>query len=178
MLEQRSALAEAKGYKSGVLAMGEVRGFSLVQLADLTGDVETRLQSVFRQVPGAVGVAIAAEDRTLMRISPSQFWIIAPEADELSASFVGACAVTPLSHSRTRIFIEGVPVRDVLAKGISLDFHLTAFTPGMFAMTGLHHTPVTVHCVSENRFELYAMRTFAMSVWEWLCDAALEFQAA
>jgi heterotetrameric sarcosine oxidase gamma subunit len=43
-------------------------------------------------------------------------------------------------------------------------------------MTGLHHTPVLLHCTAEQRFELYAMRTFAMNVWEWLEDAALEFK--
>ncbi len=83
--------------------------------------------------------------------------------------------LTPLSHSRTRIFIEGVPARDVLSKGIPLDFHPTVFKPGMFAMTGIHHTPVLVHCVSDHRFEIYALRTFALSVYDWLTDAALEF---
>jgi sarcosine oxidase gamma subunit len=34
---------------------------------------------------------------------------------------------------------------------------------------------VLVHCVGENRFEIYALRTFAVSVYEWLADAALEF---
>jgi sarcosine oxidase subunit gamma len=64
----------------------------------------------------------------------------------------------------------------VLAKGLPIDLHPTVFTPGTFAMTGLHHTPVLLHCVSENHFELYAMRTFALDAWEWLEDAALEFK--
>jgi sarcosine oxidase gamma subunit len=42
-------------------------------------------------------------------------------------------------------------------------------------MTGIHHTPALVHCTSENRFEIYALRTFALSVHDWLTDAALEF---
>jgi sarcosine oxidase gamma subunit len=32
--------------------------------------------------------------------------------------------------------------------------------------------------VTPTRFELYAMRTFAANIWEWLTDAALEFTAA
>ena len=43
------------------------------------------------------------------------------------------------------------------------------------ALTGIHHTPVLVHRTSEQRYEIYAMRTFALSVWEWLSDAALPF---
>ena len=58
----------------------------------------------------------------------------------------------------------------------ALEHGAHGFTHLFNAMTGLHHTPVLLHCVSENRFELYAMRTFAFDVWEWLEDAALEFK--
>jgi methylglutamate dehydrogenase subunit D len=171
MLERRSALATAKPYKSDVLQMGEVRGFSLTQIAGLDGAIG----AIAGKLPANVGTAIESGGRTIMRVGPEQFWFAGPETDDLAMRLASRCAVTPLSHSRTRIFIDGAPARDVLAKGIPLDFHDSAFGPGMFAMTGLHHTPVLVHCVSESRFELYALRSFAMSVWDWLTDAALEF---
>ena len=85
----------------------------------------------------------------LMRIGPAQFWIIAPEADDLAAKLGSTCAVTPLGNSRIRIRLEGAPARDVLAKLMPVDFHPAVFTPGIFAMTGIHHTPVTVHCLGE-----------------------------
>ena len=44
---------------------------------------------------------------------------------------------------------------------------------GQFALTGLHHTPVLVLRAAEDRYEIFAMRSFALSVWEWLTDAAL-----
>jgi methylglutamate dehydrogenase subunit D len=175
MLERRSALAEAKPYTSSVLTMGEAPGFTLTQAAGLDTDFEKNLAAIVGDLPASVGIVKEHAGRTVMRIGPSQFWMIGAETDDLAARLQGMCAVTPLSNSRTRIFIEGAPARDVLAKGMPLDFHPAVFTPGMFAMTGLHHTPVTVHCVGENRFELYAMRTFAMNVWEWLTDAALEY---
>ncbi len=164
MLERRPALAAATPYRSSILQMGEMRCFSLYQVA-----------SKEAALPAKVGTAGEYKGCTVLRIGLSQFWFIAPHTDDLAAELKGLGAVTPLSHSRVRIFLEGDPARDVLAKGIPLDFHKSAFKPGMFAMTGLHHTPVLVHCVSETRFELYALRTFAMSVWEWLADAALEF---
>ena len=80
-----------------------------------------------------------------------------------------------LTHSRTRIFIEGNRAADLLRKGVPLDFHPEVFKPGQAALTGLHHTPVLIHRIRADRFELYAMRSFALSVWEWLTDAALEF---
>jgi sarcosine oxidase subunit gamma len=113
-----------------------------------------------------------------MRVGPEHFWIVGPESDDLAARLSQAVAPTvgsvlPLSHSRTRIFIEGPAAREVLTKGIPLDFHAGVFKVGQFALTGLHHTPVLVHRVAADRYELYAMRTFAHSIWEWLTDAAL-----
>lgn len=174
MLERRSALAAAKPYASGVLEIREAPGFTLTQVAGLDDDFESRLREVVGELPARVGKAIEADGRTVMRIGPGQFWIIAPQADDLA----GVGAVTPLSHGRVRILIDGAPARDVLAKGMALDFHPNTFAPGTFAMTGLHHTPVLVHCIGENCFHLYALRTFAMSVWDWLTDAALEFSSA
>ncbi len=175
MLERRSALATAKPYKSDVLRMGELRGFTLTQAAGLTKDFEKAVTPFTGKLPPA-SVSSESHGRIVMRTGPRQFWFVGPETDDLAAKLQSLCAVTPLSHSRTRIYLEGEPSRDVLAKGIPLDFHKSAFTPGMFAMTGLHHTPVLVHCTADYRFELYALRTFAMSAWEWLTDAALEYQ--
>lgn len=177
MLERRSALAEALPYKGNVLQMGEARGFTLTQVAGLDAGFEERLRAVAGELPPKVGVALEVNGRTVMRTGPAQFWIIAPETDDFASQCRSFSAITPLSHSRTRIYLDGAPARNVLAKGIPLDFHPSAFMPGMFAMTGLHHTPVLVHCLADTRFELYVMRTFALDVWEWLRDAALEFAA-
>jgi sarcosine oxidase subunit gamma len=171
MLDRRSALASAKPYASPVLQISEVRGFSLLQAA---GPAKI-ISPTTGKLPTKVGIALQSDGRTLMRTGESQFWIIGPENNDIASKLEGIAILTPLSHSRTRIFIEGAPARDVLSKGIPLDFHSTVFKPGMFAMTGVHHTPVLVHCVSENRFEIYALRTFALSVYDWLTDAALEF---
>jgi methylglutamate dehydrogenase subunit D len=175
MLERRSALASAAPYRSGVLQMAQLRDFSLAQAAVFTKAAEKEIANITGRLPARVGIALEGNGRTLMRVGPKQFWFIGPAEDDLATQLNGYCVVTPLSHSRTRIFVDGAPARAVLAKGIPLDFHEVAFKPGHFAMTGLHHTPVLVHCVSRNRFELYALRSFAVSVWDWLTDAALEF---
>ena len=165
MLERRSALASARPYKSSRLQIGEAPGFTLTQVAGLVGE----------ELPAKVGIAASIKGRTVMRVGPDHFWFTGPEHDGIASELQGRAVLTPLSHSRTRIFLDGTPSRDVLAKGIPLDFHPRAFTPGNFAMTGLHHTPVLIHCIADNGFHLYAMRSFAMSVWEWLTDAALEY---
>jgi sarcosine oxidase subunit gamma len=177
MLDMRSPLARVKPYRSDALKILEAPGFSLTQAAGFDKRFDKTIAPITGKLPPKIGAALESEGRTIFRTGPVQFWFVGPANDDLAAKLGSLCIVTPLSHSRTRIALEGEPARAVLAKGIALDFHGDAFTPGMFAMTGLHHTPVLVHCVAQDRFDLYALRTFAVTVWEWLADAALEFAA-
>ena len=175
MLERRSALATAHPFAWVALTLGEVRDFTLTQVAGF-GGFEADVAAIAGALPQANDQAIESNGRTIFRTGPQSFWFVGPDRDDLAARLSGKAIVTPLSSSRTRISIEGRAARDVLRKGIPLDLHESVFTPGKFAQTGLHHTPVLLHCIAEQRFELYAMRTFALNVWEWLEDAALEFK--
>lgn len=170
---------------SRALRLGEVRGWNLVQVASFAptaGELERSVSAALgvSALPAKIGTAGEAGARRIFRTGPEQFWVTAPAADNLAPRLQEVIpattgAVTSLSHSRTRIFIEGTPVREVLVRSMPLDFHPSAFAVGQFALTGIHHTPVMVHRVGEQRFEIYAMRSFALSVWEWLTDAALVF---
>mgnify|MGYP001077707472 CR=1 FL=1 len=190
MLERRSALAEAlkHGGRDGAggarrLRLGEVRGWSLVQAAAFTATLPQLAEAVrplVGDLPTEVGAARQSGERQLFKTGAAQFWVVGPEKDDVAAELQQAVApsigaVTPLSHSRTRIFIEGAPVREVLAKGIAVDFHPDVFPVGWFVLTGLDHTPVLVHRTSGDRYELYVLRTFARTIWDWLTDAALPF---
>lgn len=176
MLERRSALASARPYVSKALSIAERPGFTLTQVAGLAPDFEARLAAVVGTLPAKVQQAEVNGAHTLFRLGPAQFWIVGPETDDIAARLHGQCAVTPLSSSRVRITVEGAPARQVLAKLIPVDLHPSVFVPGSVALTGIHHTPVTVHCTGENGFDIYVMRTFALTVWEVVTDAALEFR--
>jgi sarcosine oxidase subunit gamma len=177
MLDRASALAQAKPYVSNALTLVEARGFSLVQAAGFTKAFEKDLAGVVGKLPPRVGRANSAEGRAIFRIGPHAFWIVGPENDDVDKRLAPIALITPLSHSRTRIALEGAAVRQVLAKSLPLDFNPSAFGPGDFAMSGIHHTPVLVHCLGPDSFAVYAMRSFALSVWDWLADAALQFAA-
>jgi sarcosine oxidase gamma subunit len=84
-------------------------------------------------------------------------------------------SITVLSHSRTCVWLDGPAARDVLAMGIAVDLSPDVFELNSFALTGLHHTPIMIHRSSATRYDLYALRTFALWTWEWLVDAALPF---
>jgi heterotetrameric sarcosine oxidase gamma subunit len=128
MLDRRSASATFKPVSSATISLGEVRSFSLTQAAGFSADVESTISAVTGPLPPRPDTAITSNGRVIFRTAPLQFWLIGPEQDDLAQRLAGTCIVTPLSHSRTRIFIEGVAARQVLAKGIALDFHHGAFT--------------------------------------------------
>lgn len=191
MLERRSAIAGllAAGGRNGAdgrraLTLGEMRGWSLVQVAGFRSTMPA-VEKTLGAVIGTALPATIAETRSgngllILRTGPEQLWIVGREGDGLEhqlgvAISASQGAVTPLSHSRTRLFIEGDPARDVLAKGVPADFHPDVFPVGALAMTGIHHTPVVVMRSGESRYEIWALRTFGAAVWEWLTDAALEY---
>jgi methylglutamate dehydrogenase subunit D len=163
MLDARSPLGtDAKFEREGV-TLSEAGNFTLTQIA---GEDKV-LKKSLGKLPTKVGTVVEHEGRSLLRIGAKQFWILgdAPVASE-------GTYITPLSSGRTRILLEGSNAREVLAACALIDFHPTHFKSGQFVMTGIHHTPVLIHCISENSFHIYALRTFALNVWEWLCDLA------
>ena len=175
MLERRSALASAKPYVSAVLNIAERPGFTLTQVAGLDGDFESKLSAIVGALPTKVARAQINGEHSIFRIGPAQFWIVGPETDDVATKLQGQCAVTPLSSSRVRIALDGASAREVLARLMPVDWDASVFTPGSVALTGLHHTPVTMHCTGENAFDIYVMRTFALDAWEAITDAARAF---
>lgn len=191
MLERKSALVDAlqSGGRNGTtgqrrLRIGETRGWNLLQVASFSATLEELEQAVRPllggDLPTRLGKAISVNGRRLLKTGPEQFWIITRASEDLTTAFEAAVTqdigtVTPLSHSRTCIFVEGLSARELLATGIALDLHPNAFQLDSFALTGLHHTPIMIHRSGDNRYELYVMRTFALWAWEWLTDAALPY---
>ncbi len=189
MFERRSAIASAlaRGGRDGAdggrrLRLGERRGWSLTQIAGFPDTIAELGQAAARilgaPLPEEIGEIVAADGRQLLKTGPEQFWILASELEDVAGRLQAAIApaigsVTPLSHSRTCITVEGAAARELLAMGIPLDLHPEAFRVGRFAQTGLHHTPVLLLRAGEDRYEIFALRTFALSVWDWLADAAL-----
>ncbi len=155
----------------------------LAQLA-LYRDGAPQAQAVARAVLGvdlplsATEVSVAGDVR-LYRTGPEQYWLRAPDERTVAALSSAldprAGAVTPLSSSRALVSIEGAAARDVLAKGLAIDLDPAVFRVGQFAQTGLHHVGILVERRTEQGFDLYFPRTFAVTLLEWLTDAALPF---
>jgi heterotetrameric sarcosine oxidase gamma subunit len=190
MLERRSALAGFHGLveRAGVggaigLEIREDTGFTLVEIGaypSKRAEAEQAVQSWLGALPQAIATPVETPKGLLMRTGPTSFWLVGPpgadNASAMRAAIPEAIAsVIDLSSSRTRLSISGATVTDVLLKGIPIDLAPENFAVGQIALTGVHHTPILLHRTATDRYEIYAMRTFALTILEWLTDAALEF---
>ena len=84
-------------------------------------------------------------------------------------------AATDISHGWSVIRIGGNASRELLAKLCSLDLHPRSFPPGCCVQTELRGLYVILHGVDTDHFDLWVMRSYANSVWDWLRDGAAEF---
>jgi methylglutamate dehydrogenase subunit D len=163
--------------------IGESRGWTLVQAAAFPATHSEFREAMRSQLgadlPTRVGDVARVNGRLLLKTGAEQYWIIARAEDGVVLPTIpphlaippAMGAITDLSHSRACMFVEGADAGAVLAKGVPLDFHPDCFRIDEFALTGLHHMPVLIHRCAGQRYELYALRTYALSVWEWLADA-------
>lgn len=85
-------------------------------------------------------------------------------------------SLVDLSHGYVCLHVSGKPVREVLAKGCTLDLHPDIFRHGDCAQTGISRTAVLIaRAAGENSFVLVVRRSFAEYLALWLRRAAAEF---
>jgi sarcosine oxidase subunit gamma len=112
---------------------------------------------------------------------PNRWLLVEPEKRDLEAALFELTtgmdvAVVDLSHARGVLRLSGPKVRQVLAKGASLDFHEQVFTADGAAQTLLFHLSVLIDCVGDGpSFDIYAARGFCLSLWQSLCHAGAEY---
>lgn len=125
---------------------------------------------------------ITVGDRHLAWLGPDEYLLLCEAGRE--ENILGGllldfdrihAAATNVTDSLCALDIRGGAVRQVLAKGCTLDLHPRAFATGHCAQTYLSHAAVTLLKTDVNRFVLVCRTSFASYVVDWLEDAALEF---
>jgi heterotetrameric sarcosine oxidase gamma subunit len=115
-----------------------------------------------------------------MRIALDQYLVLGRDDSRLeeqlrSAIPTDAGCVTSLDGARTCLLVEGQAARALLGRLVAIDLDPTVFPVNGFAQTGIHHVGGLLLRISEDRYEFFALRTFAASAWEVLLDAARPF---
>ena len=171
--------APGGGYLGGDFRQAYVPGTTLVGAGQTVG---------LFQLDGYDSADIAAytpvladglDPRDFIRIAADQHWVVTPDAGRIAllaaAVAPGVGTVTPLSASRARLLVEGAASRALLGRLVPLDLEPAAFPVGRFAQTGVHHVGGLLYRAATDRYEFFALRSFAASTWDMFADAALSF---
>lgn len=124
----------------------------------------------------------AAGGLSLIGTAPTQWLAIAEDGQgretlaRLHEAVSGLAAVVDQSDAKAMLRLSGPRIRDVLAKGCSLDLHARAFTPQDAATTQVALIPCQLWMRDEvPTFEVAVPLSYARSFWAWLTESAAEF---
>ena len=183
----RSALASIPrfGGASAALALRELPGSTILHLEGTRPS--TKLDAVFAALglaePLAIGMSGGRDGARLLCIGPAIWLLVLDQSVVIPAALTLAGAVgqafeaaLDASHAHTGIEIGGSKATDFIAKGCALDLHPQKFPPGACAATGFAGMRTILWRASDgDRFALFVGRSYAISISQWLADAAAEY---
>jgi len=80
-------------------------------------------------------------------------------------------AATDMSSGNVCFAIEGRAIRKVLAMGCGIDLHPGKFMTGHCVRTNFAQVPLFIVAVDDNHFDLYADRSYARYLEDWISKA-------
>lgn len=130
-------------------------------------------------IPTAPCTANAAEGRQVLWLGPNE-WLVTTPPGQQGALACPGLVVTDITDGRTVFRLSGPRAPDVLAKGCPLDFYPRGFAAGAVKRSLLARVDVILHHMAEDAphepvYEIYVARSFAAYLWDWLVDAAREY---
>jgi len=153
----------------------EVPNLELMQVAawpDTLATVGTKVADTVGSIeaPGP-GRAATGNGCAVLRIEPLKFWMLGADAPRLGPN---DGAVLDLSHSRTHLRISGPQAAILLNRHLPLDLRDMSFPVGTVASTAFDHVGITLWR-TEDDFEVFLPRGFALSLWQTLLLGAAQF---
>jgi heterotetrameric sarcosine oxidase gamma subunit len=115
--------------------------------------------------------AVTGSKGSMLRIEPMKWWLVGVAAPEFDA---GQAVTLDLSHSRTRVCVSGDDAAEFLNRHFPLDLREASFPLGSVASSATHHVGVTLWR-SQDGYELFMPRGFALSLWEGFVESAQQF---
>ena len=164
-----------------VLDLSEIAHQRVVELArpQAGAALETVLAAFRAEKLPSIGTSAAASGAFLLGIGPGLWLLIAFEnappdfpGAKLEAAFEVAVET---GDAWTQFAISGSASRDLLAKGCALDLHPSAFREGGCAVTRFAQLRCVLHNMGAT-YRLLVGRSYAVSLSEWLIEAAAEFR--
>lgn len=97
-------------------------------------------------------------------------------ARDLAQRLKGLASISDQNGGRTVLRLSGSRARDVLAKGLPIDLHPSAFGPGSAATSTISLMGVQLWQVDDApTYDIALFRSVSASFWRWLTASAEEF---
>lgn len=184
MVDRNSALTgHYPQGKSGLLrdngsagvSLQDITGITLYQVAAWPDTIDAVAAQVAKetgckQAPGPCQAAVGKQGVAL-RVEPLKWWLYGVASGEIDAE---QGTMLDISHSRTQIRVAGPDAVEFLNRHLPLDLREQSFPVGSVASTATHHVGVTLWR-SDEGYELFIPRGFALSIWEGLVESATQF---
>ena len=152
-----------------------------VRLGTVSPEARTRLGV---DLPTIANTWVPADGGRAAWLGPDEWLLssIMETPEELEARVRAAVlplggSATDVSAQRIGLWLTGARVRDVLARGCSIDLHPRVFGRGSSAQTALGQAGVVLLALSDtgDDYLVLVRSSFAGYLGDWLLDAALEF---
>jgi sarcosine oxidase, subunit gamma len=152
-----------------------------VRLGTVSPEARTRLGV---DLPTIANTWVPADGGRAAWLGPDEWLLssIMETPEELEARVRAAVlplggSATDVSAQRIGLWLTGARVRDVLARGCSIDLHPRVFGRGSSAQTMLGQAGVVLLALSDasDDYVVLVRSSFAGYLADWLLDAALEF---
>ena len=146
-------------------------------------DFMTAVEFVIGQSLPVAANTMSEKEHRVFWIGPDE-WLITTVADNTLGLLADLdkklashhAAVNDVSGGNIELRLSGKNVRDVLAKGCTLDFYENVFGPGTCAQSGLAKAVVLFGFVdAPHTFEIIVRRSFSDYLLRWLANAGCEY---
>lgn len=185
-LAAQSAFTDLKSTSHAAFAIDIRDDMTIASIASAKGKVEeikAAIQAAYSVTLPDKPVRVAGDGIAFIWHGPGQWMALADRGPndrdlelELKPVLAGLAAVVDQSDGRAVVRVSGSRVRDVLAKGIAIDLHPSAFKANSVAITHAAHIGIVIWQLDEQpAYEIAMFRSFADSFATWLTHSAAEF---
>ena len=154
---------------------------SIVARKDQVTQAAAAAQRAYGTSPSTTPTIVAGNEIAFVWSGPGHWLALGPQATKpveasLGAVFGTHASVFDQSGSRVLLDLRGPRVRDVLAKGVSIDLHPRSFRTGDVAVTTASNLAVHLWQVADDPvYRLLVVHTYFDSLWRWLAASAAEY---
>lgn len=184
-LTERSAFGDGRSESNVNFRYEFCDGLTIASLAVFQGQIEelnAAIKSAYGVALPATGERVAGADISFVWSGDGLWHAFAERSGtrdlefELKPLVAGLAAVVDHSDGRSVVRISGPFARDILAKGVPLDLHPSAFRPNKVAITHASHIGIMLWQIDlVPTYEIVLFRSFADSFMSWLINSAAEY---